>query len=224
MEHPRAGKRSSPPRILSKVEETRLKQCFLTELPKVKGLRRFKYLRDIVLIELALDAGFRVGECQKFRIKDVWENMAVRNEIHLEANFNKGNVERRVAIAADLKKALELYLPLRMNPWPTNGEDAILLISKPGQRARKDHMSRTDVVWALAFWTGKAGLGHMHFHWLRHTFASRFYWGGGKDLVETQTMIGHRNLNTTRIYLHPEQDSMDKHLLESRPGQLSEIT
>ena len=215
--------KTRPPRVLTKLEEATLNQTIVENLRTATGRKRFRILRDLVLIKLALDAGFRVGECQRFKISDVWQNMAVKSEIHLPANFNKKNPERRVKISDDLKRALELYLPHRLSPMPPDGDEALLLISRPGQANRKEGLSRPDVCWILKYWTDRAKLPHLRFHWLRHTFASRFYWGGGKDLVETQTMIGHRSLDATRIYLHPEQDSMDKHLQEARPPQLGDI-
>jgi len=223
MGHPTTPAKGPPPRILTKVEESSLKQAFATELKTATGKKRFKFLRDLLLIELALDAGFRVGECQKFKVSDVWQNMTVKSEIRLIADFNKHNPERRVKIAPDLKRVLELYIPLRLSPMPPEGEQALLLTPKPGQKSKNPGLKRADVCWILKFWTDKAGLPHLKFHWLRHTFASRFYWQGGLDLVETQTMIGHRSLDATRIYLHPEQDSMDRHLEEARPAQLGDL-
>lgn len=215
--------KGKPPRTLTKLEESTLLQTIKSELSTATGKKRFRILRDLVLIKLALDAGFRVGECQKFKVSHVWQNMAVKTEIHILADFNKNNPERRVAISPDLKRALELYIPLRLSPMPPEGEDAILLPPKPGQKSKNQGLKRPDVCWILKFWTEKAGLPHLRFHWLRHTFASRFYWHGSKDLVETQTLLGHRSLDATRIYLHPEQDSMDRHLEQARPAQLGDI-
>ena len=223
MGRPTTPPKGPPPRILTKLEEAQLNQAFTTELQAATGKKRFKFLRDLVLIKLALDAGFRVGECQKFKVSDVWQNMFVKPEIHLPADFHKRNPERRVKVSPDLKRALELYIPLRLSPMPDEKEDAILLIPKPGQKPKKKALSRPDVCWILKFWANKAGLPHLKFHWFRHTFASRYYWQGGLDLMETMTMIGHRSLDATRIYLHPEQDSMDRHLDQARPPQLGDI-
>ncbi len=43
------------------------------------------------------------------------------------------------------------------------------------------------------------------FHSLRHSFATYFLLNGG-DLIVLQTMLGHKNLNTTRRYIHFSQN------------------
>ena len=223
MDPSKLGPKGNPPRILTKLEESTLLQTITDELKDATGRKRFRILRDLVLIKLALDAGFRVGECQKFKVSDVWVKMAVKPEILLPADFNKHNPERRVKISADLKRVLELYISHRLSSMPDEKEDPLLLIPKPGQKAKKQRLSRPDVCAILKYWTEKSKLPRLKFHWLRHTFASRYYWQGGLDLMETMTMIGHRSVDATRIYLHPEQDSMDRHLDQARPPQLGDI-
>jgi len=51
-----------------------------------------------------------------------------------------------------------------------------------------------------------AGLGHLHLHALRHTFASCFIESGG-DLRTLQDLLGHTEYRTTEIYAHVS----DKH-------------
>ena len=43
------------------------------------------------------------------------------------------------------------------------------------------------------------------FHSLRHSFATYYLMNGG-DLLTLKTMMGHKNLNSTTIYLHMSQD------------------
>ena len=42
-------------------------------------------------------------------------------------------------------------------------------------------------------------------HSLRHSFATYYLMNGG-DLLTLKTMMGHKNLNSTTIYLHMSQD------------------
>ena len=56
----------------------------------------------------------------------------------------------------------------------------------------------------------KAGLkGKAHFHLLRHAVASALA-RAGADPVSIQYMLGHANLSTTEIYLHPHRDAKRK--------------
>lgn len=52
----------------------------------------------------------------------------------------------------------------------------------------------------------KAGLQHGTFHCLRHTAASRML-RAGEPLDKVQYILGHKNILTTRIYIHSSEDS-----------------
>ena len=46
-------------------------------------------------------------------------------------------------------------------------------------------------------------------HMLRHTFAKNAL-DHGADLIQVATLLGHENLNTTRRYLTPGKDDLEK--------------
>ena len=46
---------------------------------------------------------------------------------------------------------------------------------------------------------------NISFHSLRHSFAT-YYLANGGSLLTLQSMLGHKNLNTTTIYLHLSQN------------------
>jgi integrase len=56
----------------------------------------------------------------------------------------------------------------------------------------------------------EAGLGKIHIHQTRHTFARMVAEETG-SIVETQDALGHRNLQTTRVYLTRIAIKRDKH-------------
>src|SRR5947207_8468473 len=47
----------------------------------------------------------------------------------------------------------------------------------------------------------RAGLTDLHFHDLRHTFASQFVMAGG-DLYTCQQILGHKSITMTQRYAH----------------------
>lgn len=48
---------------------------------------------------------------------------------------------------------------------------------------------------------GRAGLSDLHFHDLRHTFASQWMMAGG-DLYVLKTILGHKSIAMTQRYAH----------------------
>ena len=62
-----------------------------------------------------------------------------------------------------------------------------------------------------------AGLGHLHLHALRHTFASHFIESGG-DLRTLQDLLGHTEYRTTEIYAHVSDEHQAKEIERIRLG------
>lgn len=200
---------------LSIEEQSRLLMAVLDEKATSTGFHRLKVLRDLVLLLLGLRCGFRVGECQKLRVSDVWDVDHPVFRIHVPANFNKKNVEGWVRVTPDLQEALAEFVPERLKVNDPAIEDPILLPSRPGMKAFSDRLSRTVVMDILAFYTKKAGITHIRFHTLRHTFATNVLKRGGGNLKEIQMLLRHRHLSSSSVYLHPTQDSLDLAVLKA---------
>lgn len=190
-------------------EQSRLLRAILDERGTSTGYHRLKVLRDLVLILLGLRCGFRVGECQKLRVSDVWETDHPVSRIHVPANFNKQNVEGWVLVPPDLQEAIKEFVPERLTAKFPDVDDPILLPPRPGLKTLSDRLSRPVVVDVLKYWTKKAGIRHMRFHTLRHTFATNVLQRGGGNLKVVQMLLRHRHLSSSSIYLHPTQDDLD---------------
>ncbi len=66
---------------------------------------------------------------------------------------------------------------------------------------KKTGISRQLAWMIVKEYAGRAGIGHIRPHSLRHAFATHLV-RHGLDLRVVQDMLGHADLNTTQIYTH----------------------
>ena len=68
-----------------------------------------------------------------------------------------------------------------------------------------------------------AGLGAKHYsvHKLRHTAATLMYQSGNVDVRVLKDILGHEQLNTTQIYTHISNESMEKAMAQNPLSDIS---
>ena len=187
---------TTAPRWLTKQEETRLlreAERAVLAAERMSDAAVFRAVRNLALLVLMLHTGLRVGEVERLRLSDVEQNgrtwrLRVRG---------KGRKERFVPLNAAARKALERWLRVREERGVF--EEALFV----GQRGHPlDASAIRRIVADLARRAGVRATPHT----LRHTFAKRLL-DAGVPLEKVAALLGHENLNTTRIYLEPgEQD------------------
>ena len=70
-------------------------------------------------------------------------------------------------------------------------------------------LTRHAVNYLIAAAGEKAGLGHVHPHMLRHSFASHLLQSSG-DLRAVQELLGHANITTTQVYTKLDHQHLTK--------------
>src|SRR5262245_35215093 len=70
--------------------------------------------------------------------------------------------------------------------------------------------SRVTSPFSIASMTSEAGIGNIHLHRTRHTYARMVAERTG-SLSETQEALGHRPASTTRVYVDSLPKKKDKH-------------
>ena len=139
--------------------------------------------RDCLLMRVLWGTGAGVSEAIRLKLEDIG-----RQGIRV---LGKGNVERVVFVQDALVSAILFYAQ-------ENGIDRgdYLFPSRKGGHITKQ---RADQIIKQAART--AGLErNMHAHLFRHGYAINFLNHGGR-LDALQEQLGHRDINTTRIYL-----------------------
>jgi integrase/recombinase XerD len=157
---------------------------------------RLIYLRDAAIVKLILFTGLRVGEIVQLRMSDV---ILDERKGSVTVREGKGTKWRVIPLNAKARKALIDYLRLR----PMVSSDCLFL----GQR--NEGIQSKTVQRAVQRYAKAAGLDGVTPHVLRHTFAKSLI-DVGVGLEKVATLLGHSNLNTTRIYTTPGLEELEK--------------
>ena len=183
------------PKFLS-IEES------LLLLEAVKNDRESKArVRDYAIITLFLNCGMRVSELVGIDLNDVdksFRSLTVTG---------KGNKERIIYLNSACREALSDYYSERIGEQHIKTASNALFLSNREQR-----ISVKTVQWLVYKYLEMAGLESKHYsvHKLRHTAATLMYQTGNVDVRVLKDILGHEQLNTTQIYTHVSNRSMQE--------------
>ena len=143
-------------------------------------------IRNRALVAVMWRCGLRVSEALALTPGDLDRargRLCVRN--------GKGGRQRTVGLDAGAVALVDDWLALR----PDAGRRAPLFVTLDGEP-----VSASYVRSMLIRKSRKLGLPQLHPHALRHSFAVDLH-RAGESVATIQKALGHRNLNTTAIYL-----------------------
>jgi integrase len=194
------------------VEWGYLREYPLAGVKKIKtGLQRFRYLtRDEIdrllkssressnpqlytFLVTALNTGMRLGELTALEWKDIdfgRKTILVDNK---EDHHTKNYECRTIPMNDLLAEVLESH--------PRHSDSPYVFVR--GEDGEKFHKMRTSFENAVK----RAGIPHVRFHDLRHTFASHLVMGG-VDIRTVQELLGHKDIRMTMRYSHLAPDHM----------------
>ena len=161
--------------------------------------------RDKAMLELMYGTGLRVSELVSLTVYDVdFYNAFLRIK-------GKGSKERIVPINSASLKYLKLYLDKRCLLLKKKTSDELFL------NARGEGISRQGFFKNLKKILAKKGMPvNISPHSLRHSFATHLI-ENGADLRSVQTMLGHSDITTTKIYTHISNEKVTKDYLINHP-------
>ena len=159
-------------------------------------------LRDTAIVITLLHTGLRVHELCKLSLDDV-EISARKGQTTVTG---KGFKQRTIPLSEPARAMLRQWLKHR----PSSERNA-LFINQRGAPLKSRSVQR-----AVKRIANAAGLdGDVTPHTLRHTFAKSLI-DEGVSLEKVAKLLGHSNLNTTRVYVTPSKQD-----LEEAVGRLS---
>ncbi len=188
-------KKQSLPKFLSLEESLEL-------LNAVKNDKESKNtLRDYAIITLFLNCGMRVSELVGINLEDV------DAKLRSLTVTGKGNKQRIVYLNEACRIALADHLEERLGEQHKACMSHALFLS-----SREQRMSVKTVQWMVYKYLDMAGLESKHYsvHKLRHTAATLMYQTGNVDVRVLKDILGHEQLNTTQIYTHVSNRSMEE--------------
>lgn len=188
-------KKKALPKFLSLEESLEL-------LNAVKNDKESKStVRDYAIITLFLNCGMRVSELVGINIEDVdakFRSLTVTG---------KGNKQRIIYLNDACRIALAEYVEERLGESHKSCMSNALFLS-----SREQRISVKTVQWMVYKYLDMAGLESKHYsvHKLRHTAATLMYQTGNVDVRVLKDILGHEQLNTTQIYTHVSNRSMEE--------------
>lgn len=162
--------------------------------------------RDYALLLFYVTTGLRRAEVINLRGRDITFSSEA---LILRSRVKGGDYVGREVRDPSVRAALHDYL---------NASDrAVALSSDAPLWTRHDHAGRPGApltshafVLNLKRYARRAGIGSIHLHQTRHTFARMVAEDSG-SITETQDALGHKNVATTRVYVQRIAVKRDKH-------------
>jgi site-specific recombinase XerD len=151
--------------------------------------------RDLAIVTLLARLGLRCGEVAAMTLDDIdWRAGTLM--VH-----GKGNSHEQLPLPVDVGSALSNYLE---RGRPASAPVRAVFIRARAPYRALDHASISTMVARAA---GRAGLGTVHAHLLRHTLATEVL-GAGASLDEVGQLLRHRSRASTAIYAKVDQSRL----------------
>lgn len=153
-------------------------------------------LRDRAILQLFYASGLRASELAELPTD------AINFSFGFLRCIGKGRKERIVPIHKEALAAIREYLLGERPKLARVPASNTLFLSRTGKPLTRESL------WRIVGRHAKtAGLGHVHPHQIRHSFATHLL-AGGADLRVIQELLGHADIATTQIYTHVDSSRL----------------
>lgn len=146
-------------------------------------------VRNHAILESMLDTGLRVSEIAGITLSG----------LNLKDGYikvmGKGSKERIVPIGQHVQMTLFSYID-KIRPKPLEPSCNKLFISRSGEP-----ITPNTIKLVFSRLAKKSGVGRLHAHLCRHTFAINYLLNGG-DIFSLKEILGHTTLDMVNHYLH----------------------
>ena len=204
--------------ILKKSEKTDAQKCF-TDEERIRILKLVDKKPDIrnLAIHLCFQTGVRVGELAALKWEDIsLENKVifVRHTMQRLKNLNPASEERTRIITGVPKSGRSVRtIPMNQdieklcNKWRADDVEAYVLTGKAGH-----FLEPRTLQYRMRQYTKDCDLKNVHFHTLRHSFATRCV-EAGFEIRSLSEILGHSSTRITlECYVHSSMNLKRKNM------------
>jgi len=154
--------------------------------------------RDRVMFKLFFYTGMRISELNSLTVGKVKEGLSYEKLIIT----GKGNKTRTIPLVNGIKNELQGFLSWKQGNGESIHPNSPVFCNYKGKR-----ISNRAIQQKVKQYCVKAGVRELSPHAFRHTVG--FTMGNkGEPIQVIQKLLGHSNLNTTRIYVEPDLDQI----------------
>ena len=170
--------------------------------PALPDAARRRAKKELALLYAYCGAGLRLTEALSLKLEDSLEGGYLRV-------MRKGGHENFVPVENEVLRVFGDYLAVK-------GQNGRYIF--PGKEPNTPMAPRTaqGIIKALC---RRAGLDDVHVHTLRHTAGYQLR-KGGADERDIQDVLGHKNIQTTKLYTHLANEDLKRRL----PKRFSQAT
>lgn len=162
-----------------------------------------KRQRNHIMALLMLDAGLRVGEVARLKIKNFMFAGLIAKSITISKDISKNKVPRVIPMTCRLRDSL---IDMTQTWW-----EGMLAVDDHyafWAWQPQEHIGTRQIQRIIRKASQKAIARRIHPHVLRHTFATRLMRQVSIRVV--QELLGHKRLSSTQIYTHPNNNDLEK--------------
>jgi len=187
----------TPDKFLTEKEVQKLRKACRDAADLAKSKGQLNAIRAWMIIDLAIQAGLRVGEISNMEIMDLFIE---KGHSHIHVRQGKGNRSRLITIGESLRKHIRHFLKER------NTQSHYLFTSE-----RSENMSTSAIQKVVKKAMKLAGLpANYSIHSLRHTYATLLYKSSGNNLRLVQQQLGHSSVQTTTVYANVMNEDVER--------------
>ncbi len=165
------------------------------------GEKRAVPVRNYTMALLMLYAGLRVGELVQLTVSDLWYGTEPKKSLVVRPEISKNKRERTIPLCLKIINAVH---ELKFHWFPTLLASTTLYAFYFGKNT--NHITTRRVQQIIGDASDRSIGRRIHPHILRHTFGTKLMRITNARVV--QQLLGHKNLNSTQIYTHPNQDDL----------------